>query len=186
MKKVLSLLLVCAMVIGVVGCGTSDGELLKTASMREWSEDDALNVYMDDEAIALAQSIASNGQGGDANMRAAAKAALDGCNSQRAAAGLGGLRWSDALEQAAMVRAQEAVSTWSHTRPNGSDWWTVNSAIMYGENLAKGYSSADAAVAAWMASPTHKENIMFGSFTTCGIAIFEVNGNWYWAQEFGY
>lgn len=183
MKKVLSLLLVGAMLIGTVGCGASNGELLKTASIREWSETDADNVYLDDEAIALAQSV---GSGSDANLRAAAKAALDGCNNQRAAAGLGALTWNDGLEAAAMVRATEIVTTWSHTRPNGTDWWTVNSNIMYGENLAKGYSSADAAVAGWMASPTHRENIMFGGFRTCGIAIYEVGGTWYWAEEFGY
>lgn len=186
MKKVLSLLLVGAMLISVVGCGKTDGELFSTAAVRDWSETDADNVYMDDEAIALAQSIASNGAAGNADMRAAAQAAMAGCNAQRAAAGLGALKWSDGLEAAAMVRAQEIVSTWSHTRPNGSDWWTVNSNLMYGENLAKGYSSADAAVAAWMASPTHKENIMYGSFKTCGIAIYEQGGVWYWAEEFGY
>lgn len=191
MKKVLSLLLVGAMVLGVVGCGSSQGELFASAAVREWSESDADNVFIDDEAIALAQSVVNANMTEEekqqaANMRAAAKAALDQCNSIRAGSGLGALTWSDGLESAAMVRAQEIVTTWSHTRPNGSDWWTVNSNLMYGENLAKGYSSADAAVAAWMASPTHKENIMFGSFRTCGIAIYEVGGVWYWAEEFGY
>lgn len=191
MKKVLSLLLVGAMVLGVVGCGSSQGELFASAAMREWSESDADNVFIDDEAIALAQSVVNANMSEAerqqaANMRAAASAALEQCNAQRASAGLGALTWSDGLETAAMVRAQEIVTTWSHTRPNGSDWWTVNSNLMYGENLAKGYSSAEGAVAAWMASPTHKENIMFGGFRTCGIAIFEVGGVWYWAEEFGY
>ena len=191
MKKVITLLLVGAMALSTIGCGKTDGELYSTAAIRQYSDSDLDNVYLDDEAIALAQSVANaNMSEADkataANMRAAAKAAVDGCNAQRSAAGLGALVWNDALEQAAMVRAQEAVSTWSHTRPDGSDWWTVNSSIMYGENLAKGYSSADAAVAAWMASPTHKENIMLGEFRSCGIAIFEIGGVWYWAQEFGY
>jgi len=183
MKKVLSLLLIGAMLVGVVGCGSKDnGELYSTAAVRDIADDDGI-VYLDNEAIALAQSI---GENASADMRSAAKAALDGCNSQRSAQGLSKLNWSDALEQAAMVRAQEIVTTWSHTRPNGSDWWTVNSNIMYGENLAKGYSSADAAVAAWMASPTHKANIMDSGFKTCGIAIYEIGGTWYWAEEFGY
>lgn len=180
MKKVVSLLLVAAMMISVVGCGTSNGELLKEASLRTEESD---VVYLDDGAIALAQSV---GAGADANLAAAARAALDGCNAQRQAAGLGALTWNNALAEAAMVRAQEIVTTWSHTRPNGQDWWTVNSNIMYGENLAKGYSSAEAAVAGWMASPTHRENIMYGSFKTCGIAIYEQGGTWYWAEEFGY
>ncbi len=186
MKKVLSLLLVGAMLIGVAGCGAAQGETFTTAAIREFSEDDVNHVYFDEDAVALAQSIATSAGEGNASMRATAKAALDGCNAQRTSAGLGALAWSDGLEQAAMVRAQEIVTTWSHTRPNGSDWYTVNSNLMYGENLAKGYSTADAAVAAWMASPTHKDNILFGSFKTCGIAIYEVGGTWYWAEEFGY
>lgn len=191
MKKVLSLLLIGAMLIATVGCGSNDGELYTTAAVREWSESDAENVFIDEEAIALAKSVADAGMSeAERNqatiMRTAAKAALDGCNAQRANAGLGKLTWSDALETCAMVRAQEIVTTWSHSRPNGSDWYTVNSSIMYGENLAKGYSSADAAVAAWMASPTHKDNVLYSGFKTCGIAIYEVGGTWYWAEEFGY
>ena len=85
-----------------------------------------------------------------------------------------------------MVRAQEAASKFSHTRPNGKDWYTVNSELMWGENLAKGYDSAQSVVDAWMASPTHAANILAGDFTTCSIAVFETNGKLYFAQEFGY
>ena len=77
--------------------------------------------------------------------------------------------------------------TYSHSRPNGDAWYTVNSSIMYGENLAKLYNSGDSVVAAWMASPTHAANIMESGFKSVGIAVFQAeNGNWYWAQEFGY
>ena len=57
---------------------------------------------------------------------------------------------------------------------------------MYGENLAMGYSSASGVVNGWMNSPSHKANIMNGSFNSCGISIIEANGQWHWAQEFGY
>ena len=85
-----------------------------------------------------------------------------------------------------MVRAQEAASKFSHTRPNGRDWYTVNSELMWGENLAKGYDSAQSVVDAWMASPTHAANILADDFTTCSIAIYEKSGKLYFAQEFGY
>ena len=118
---------------------------------------------------------------------AAAQAAFNLVNQKRTAAGLGALSWSDALTQAALVRAQEIVGTFSHSRPNGDAWYTVNSSIMYGENLAKLYNTGDSVVAAWMASPTHAANIMEAGFKTVGIAVFQAeNGNWYWAQEFGY
>ena len=192
MKKLLTFVLAGVLAIGAVGCANKDaGEIFATAATREWSETDADHVYIDEEAIALAQSVVTADMTEEqktqaANMRAAAKAALEACNAQRASSGLGSLTWSDGLESCAMVRAQEAVSTWSHTRPNGSDWYTVNSSLMYGENLAKGYSTAEGAVAAWMASPTHADNILHGGFKTCGIAIYEVGGTWYWAEEFGY
>jgi uncharacterized protein YkwD len=55
-----------------------------------------------------------------------------------------------------------------------------------GENIA-GNSTNKAAVDAWMNSPTHRANIMDGSFVTVGMAIYQTdNGSWYWAQEFGY
>ena len=190
-KRIMSLLLVGAMVVACVGCGKANGELMADAATRIFSETDKDNVFIDDEAIALAASVVNADMSeaekkAAADMRAVAKAALDQCNTQRANAGLKALTWHDGLESCAMVRAQEAVGTWSHTRPNGTDWWTVNSSLMYGENLAKGYTTAGEAVAAWMASPTHKENIMFADFRTCGIAIYETGGMWYWAEEFGY
>lgn len=137
--------------------------------------------YIDDDAIALAGSSSS------AEGAAMSRSALDLVNQQRAAAGLSALTWSNALESCAQVRAMECEQSFSHTRPNGTDWWTVNDAIMYGENLAYNYSDASSVVSAWMASPTHKANIMNASYTTIGIAAYQTSsGVWYWAQEFGY
>lgn len=108
------------------------------------------------------------------------------CNNERKANNLSVLSWDNSLEAAALIRAYESSNTWSHTRPNGSEWWTVNSGIMFGENLAKGYKTADEAVKAWMHSKSHKGNILFSDYKTSAIAIYELNGTWYWAEEFGY
>ena len=108
-------------------------------------------------------------------------------NQIRVANGLNSLRYDASLEGAAAVRANETTARFSHTRPDGSDWYTVNPDLMYGENLAKGYASADSAVTAWMNSPTHKANIMDAEFTSGAIAIHvNSNGQWFWAQEFGF
>ena len=108
-------------------------------------------------------------------------------NQQRVAQGLAALVWSDALTSAAQVRASEITSSFSHTRPNGSEFWTVDSSVQYGENLAKLYQSADSVYDAWMNSPTHAANIMDSGYKTVGIAICQTaDGSWYWAQEFGY
>lgn len=181
MKKVLCLALTAVCIVTFAACGKPEGEITGDAVARAQIETD--EVYIDDEAIALAGSLSEQ----DPAVAQAAQTAFTLANQQRIAAGLPALAWNDGLAEAAFVRAQEIVSTFSHTRPNGTDWWTVNSNIMFGENLARYYSTADAAVAGWMASPTHEANIMDASFTTMGIAVYvDSDGRYYWAQEFGY
>ena len=115
-----------------------------------------------------------------------AQSALNIVNQKRSAAGLSALRWDDNLAACAMVRATELPSAFSHTRPNGQDWYTLAPNVMYGENLAYGFTSADAAVNAWMNSPAHKQNILTPNFVSCGIGVYNANGTWYWGQEFSY
>lgn len=108
-------------------------------------------------------------------------------NEQRAAAGEAPLAWNQGLANAAVVRAAECEKSFSHTRPDGTEWWTVDSSLMYGENLASGYYDADSVVSAWMTSPGHKANILNAGYATVGIAVYQtLNGTWYWAEEFGY
>lgn len=106
-------------------------------------------------------------------------------NEIRVANGLNALRYDASLEATAAVRANELTVRFSHTRPDGSDWYTVNPDLMYGENLADGYTTADAVVNAWMASPEHKANILKPDFTTIAVSSVVKNGKTYWAQEFG-
>lgn len=106
-------------------------------------------------------------------------------NQIRVANGLNSLRYDASLEGAADVRANETTVRFSHTRPDGSDWYTVNPDLMYGENLADGYTTADAVVNAWMASPGHKANILKPDFTTVAVSTVVKDGKTYWAQEFG-
>jgi uncharacterized protein YkwD len=180
LKKTLVISLLTAAMLVCESCGKANGALDKEAVSR--SKDDHADYHViDDEAIALA---GQTGTSTDAANAAVAAASL--VNTQRQAAGLAALVWNDGLTQAAQVRAQECSTSFSHTRPDGNDWWTVNSDIMYGENLAEYYNSADAVVAAWLASPTHKANIMNGGYASTGIAIFQNGNDWYWAQEFGY
>lgn len=103
-------------------------------------------------------------------------------NNERTANGLNPLSWSGGLADCAGVRASEAVDCFSHTRPDGSDWWTVNPSIMYGENLATGQDNVQWVFNDWMASPEHRANIMNPGYVTYGSARV---GNT-WAQEFGY
>ncbi|WP_051656690.1 CAP domain-containing protein [Butyrivibrio sp. AE3004] len=181
-RRVIATMVAVVISLNVMACGAKQAATIDDVAALRGINEDTENIYIDDEAIALAGE-ATTSQGA----MAAAQAAFALVNQKRSAAGLGQLSWSDALTQAALVRAQEIVGTFSHSRPNGTEWYTVNSSIMYGENLAKLYNTGDAVVDAWMASPTHAANIMEGGFKTVGIAVFQAdNGNWYWAQEFGY
>lgn len=102
-------------------------------------------------------------------------------NKERAAAGLSPLRRSATLASAAMIRTKEIKILFSHTRPNGTDCFTVSDEA-YGENLAFGFSTAQKAMAAWMKSEGHRENILRPQFKTLGVG--QQNG--YWVQLFGY
>ena len=173
----MSLVLTVIMVLSLAGCGKST-ELSSVS--RDPATDDG-TVWFDEEAVALAGSVRKAGMSEAElaradELRAMAIDALDIVNAKRAENGLAALNWSNGLESCAMVRATEAASKFSHT----------NSELMWGENLAKGYDSAQSVVDAWMASPTHAANILADDFTTCSIAVYETNGKLYFAQEFGY
>ncbi len=188
--KITKLSICLALILALAGGGIvyynvamkGDGSVTDQAAVRDESVPDDGVVYIEPEMVSLAGALSGN-----ADSQAAAKAAFDLVNAKRQEAGLGALTWNSGLEQASAVRAVEASQSFSHTRPDGSDWWTVNSNLMYGENLAKGYATADEAVTAWMNSPTHKANIMDTEFTSGAIAIhIGSNGQWFWAQEFGF
>ena len=181
-KKLLSLILTGVLAFTLCSCGAAkEGAIDDQAGYRDAMEG-LQETIIDDELLALAGSASSS------------QACLDACsavfnllNQQRVARGLSELVWSDALTNAARVRASEIISSFSHTRPDGSEFWTVDSSVQYGENLAKLYQSADTVFVAWMNSPTHAANMMDSGYKTVGIAIAQADdGNWYWAQEFGY
>ena len=52
------------------------------------------------------------------------------------------------------------------------------------ENLARGYATADATVAAWMASPGHRANVLDGTVTRVGVAAAFANGQWTVVADF--
>ncbi len=101
-------------------------------------------------------------------------------NQQRAAAGLNTLNSDSRLAAAALAKANNMFEQqyWDHFGPNGeSPWMFISDAgyqyVYAGENLAKGFRTAEGVHEAWMASPTHKENIMSGNYKDIGVAVVE-------------
>lgn len=106
-------------------------------------------------------------------------------NEYRQANGLNALAVDDRMEEAATTRALEASVLWSHTRPNGTPWYTANEALLYGENLASYYTKPENVVNAWINSDAHRENLLKDFDTIC-VKKVVVEGVSYYAQEFGY
>lgn len=111
-------------------------------------------------------------------------------NEERKKAELPALESLDKLNEMADVRAKESASSFSHTRPDGTRCFTVfaDFSLKYraaGENLAYGFQTPEGVVAAWMASPAHKANILDKDFTYLGIGYFpKDNGKIYCSQLF--
>lgn len=103
-------------------------------------------------------------------------------NQERAKAGLAPLSTMPSLTAAAQIRAPELAIERSHYRPDGSLAFTamdeagVPNTSMSGENLAFGFSTAEAALNWWMNSPIHRMNILMPQYTHIGVAYD--NGNW--------
>ncbi len=106
---------------------------------------------------------------------------------------LGQLAWGYTCESAADLRAIEAATLYSHTRPDGSNWSTVcesrDSNGISGENLAIGNAAVSPAttVALWMGSESHRANILNPEYTKLAVGFnFDLNSNYktYWSQFF--
>ena len=113
-------------------------------------------------------------------------------NAERANAGLGSVSMTSSLNQAAQKRAEEIVSSFAHSRPDGRSCFTVfgEYGISYmaaGENIAAGQWSPDAVMNSWMNSPGHKANILSADFNHIGVGVVYIEGSaygYYWVQLF--
>jgi hypothetical protein len=103
-------------------------------------------------------------------------------NDQRQSSGLGTLTYNDRLAVAAAAKAQDMMAKgyWAHFGPSGETPWgfILSSGYQYeyaGENLAKNFMDSGAVVNAWMASESHRANILNNNYKEIGVAI--LNGN---------
>lgn len=101
-------------------------------------------------------------------------------NQERQSNDLVPLAVNPKLNEAAQLKAQDMFryNYWAHTSPRGVEPWKWLGDVGYsysiaGENLAKNYPTAVATVDAWMASPSHRENILNDRYTEVGFAVAE-------------
>lgn len=110
-------------------------------------------------------------------------------NVERAKQGLRPLVTNDDIERSAMVRAEELVIKYSHTRPDGSRGLTAlsNWSHCAAENIAKGQKSPEDVMRVWMNSEGHRANILYPDMTELGVGYVYDTSNQYkhhWVQLF--
>jgi hypothetical protein len=103
---------------------------------------------------------------------------LSSTNQHRGANGKAALAINAKLNASAQAKANDMVTRnyWSHNTPDGKEPWIFFDAAGYdyakaGENLAYGYATSSDAVVGWMNSPTHKANMLDGTFTEVGFGF---------------
>lgn len=105
-------------------------------------------------------------------------------NQERVKAGLNEVEIDDTLMEMANVRAKEMSEVFSHTRPDGTDCWTIfeefgkRPPFYGGENGGAGKRTAKAQVESWMNSDGHRENILTANATVIGVGYYDS----YWAM----
>lgn len=102
-------------------------------------------------------------------------------NLARAQNGLPSLKINQELSSAAYAKAMDMFNKnyWAHNAPDGTPPWVFISNAGYsyvfaGENLARDFTNSEGVIEAWIASPSHYENLLRKEYQEIGFAI--VNG----------
>lgn len=106
-------------------------------------------------------------------------------NTNRTKAGSGKVTLNPQLTAAAQAKVDDMFKEnyWAHISPKGTQPWSfiTNTGYKYqhaGENLARDFSNSKDVVNAWMASPSHKKNLLDKRYKDMGIAVKDgyING----------
>lgn len=171
MKKLLILFLSCLALLIPGGCSNPEGE-----------DDNLINTD-------------NNGNDGGENNEAIGgtaeeKKIITLVNQERAKVGLPALKAHNSLMESAKVRAKEVKDTQqvTHIRPDGTSYSTAIKIPVKGsgENIAMG-NLPENAMAAWMESTGHKNNILNKNYTHIGVGsqkFVPIIGGYVWVQIF--
>ncbi len=151
--------------------------------------DDDDDEYYDDDDDAYYDDDEDDGGADSGDYADYAVSVLDLVNENRASYGLAPLTLASDLCDDADVRAEEIVSVFSHTRPDGSSCFTVidGSYRRVAENIAAGLATPEETVDQWMNSPGHRANILDPELRELGVGYCYEDGSaygHYWVQLF--
>jgi hypothetical protein len=101
-------------------------------------------------------------------------------NAAREKLGLADLKENAKLDAAAAAKANDMIANgyFAHTSPTGVTGWFFIKQAGYayrsaGENLAVHYTTAEGLHEGWMASPTHKANIVSTKYRDIGVGVVQ-------------
>lgn len=101
-------------------------------------------------------------------------------NQKRAENGVAPLQYNPLLAQAALAKGNHMLqyNYWAHVAPDGTEPWKFFTDVGYkyryaGENLARDFTNPQSAVDAWMASPSHRDNLLSSKYSEIGVAVVE-------------
>ncbi len=105
---------------------------------------------------------------------------IDLTNQTRREAHLSELTINSKLSEAAYLKAQDMLENqyFAHKSPVGATAWSFMKKVGYryqyaGENLAVHFATAEDVESGWLASPTHKANILDPAFKEIGVGVSE-------------
>ena len=113
-------------------------------------------------------------------------------NNERQQQNLAALKQDNALSAIAQAKAEDMANN-NYFAHNSPTYGTVGNMLdhfgynwtAYGENIAKGYTSAETVVQGWMESPGHRANILQSRFTNIGTGYAtDQNGTTHWVHLF--
>nr|WP_307847269.1 CAP domain-containing protein [Streptomyces sp. F63] len=78
----------------------------------------------------------------------------------------------------------------ANTDPDGATPWDRAGKLgitgLGGENIARGQTTAEAVMDAWMDTPRHRANMLNCDYRTLGVGAHFGDGGPWWTQDFGY
>ena len=165
-----------------VSWGKWSGDTIKLTVSAQNSGSAVISVYAKGDGIGKAKKISVKVKGMEEQV-------IDLVNAQRSDAGVSALTKNDKLMEAASVRAEEIAEYFDHTRPDGSQCFTVLNGrnLRYytaGENIAAGQRDAEDVMDSWMNSPGHRGNILNSDYSRIGVGCYRSGGVYYWVQIF--
>lgn len=188
-------LLVLRASIGLENLGSFDNSTDSSVKVSDLKSD--VDNSKDTNTADTSDNIANDNSSRDVTGKEKAAAAyvekvVELVNAERVKENIPPLTLDEELCKVSQIRADEIVGTFAHTRPDGSDWYSLlkENNISYstaGENIAAGQSTPEEVVSGWMASSGHRANILNPNFKKIGVGFSFVENDlyiFYWDQIF--